>query len=295
MIELVSEMSILKGKPVAESLEDLASISVTTLYPTSKPKLAIIKVGDDPASESYIRSKLNACERVGIKCVVLRYADTITQSDLMTIISNLNKAKDTNGIIVQLPLPGHLNEREIANAIDPIKDVDCFTDVNLGKFYSGEKDSIVPCTPLGVINLLRHYQIPIESRKVVIVGRSLIAGKPMAELILRNNGVPVILHSLTPYDIYLRELRSADIIISATGRPKSITRDTLTGESFKNPVCIDIGISRVDGKLLGDFDFESLKDITPITPVPGGTGLTTVSSLILNTLRCKVLQDELEV
>lgn len=284
---------ILYGKPVADQIErDIKEYLDILPNDTNKPLLAIVRVGNDPASEAYIRSKIKACERVGILSKVIELQSDITQDGLLKTVDTLNNDKDVTGILVQLPLPKHINENIVANSIAVHKDVDCFTDVNLGKFYSGNY-KIAPCTPLGVIKLLDYYGFNMAGKKVGIVGRSLIAGKPMAEMILQRNGMPVIIHSKIATSDQLNELRTCDIIISATGRPKSLTFIDLATpyEWVKAKACVDIGITRVDGKLQGDFDKDSLLDYTSITPVPGGTGLTTVASLLLNTIECYMMQN----
>lgn len=288
------EENILYGKPVANRIEEFIRNYINELPSGSKtPGLVIIRVGEDPASEAYVRGKIKACERVGINSNVIHLEEFTTQDKLLSIIDLLNKDESVHGILVQLPLPKHINESVIANSINSNKDVDCFTATNLGLFYSGEY-KIAPCTPLGVMNLLAHYDINVEGKRVAIIGRSLIAGKPMAEMILQHNGTPTILHSKTAHSDYMDILRESDIIISATGRPHSINHNTLLDNDMaRAKVCIDIGISRVDGKLVGDFDSESLKNHSRVTPVPSGTGLTTVASLLLNTLECyKMLEED---
>lgn len=281
-------IELLRGKPVADSVEANLKAYIDSLaseFPV--PSLVIVKVGDDPSSEAYVKSKVKACSRVGIKSSVLSLGSSTTQDYLLHIIDLLNNDDSVSGILVQLPLPKHMDERVIANSIDPIKDVDCFTDVNLGKFYSGDY-LLAPCTPLGVMKLLDFYNIDVTNKLVAILGRSNIAGKPMAEMILSANGTPVIIHSKTPIETRDEILKQADIVISATGFPKLLTEDSLINDSI-NPVCIDIGITRVDSKLQGDFDIDSFKHPVQITPVPGGTGLTTVASLLENTVNCYIM------
>lgn len=284
----MSNKILLNGKPVATAIEENIKSYIDRLNPGKpRPSLVIVRVGDDPSSESYIRSKVKACERVGIISNVIQLDADTTQEKLLHIIDLLNKDDSVFGILVQLPLPKHINERVVANKILPTKDVDCFTDENLGKFYSGDY-VLAPCTPLGVINLLDYYDVKIEGKLVAIIGRSNIAGKPMAEMILKNNGTPVIIHTKTPTEVRDKILKQADIVISATGIPKLIKEDMVIDEE-SNPVCIDIGITRVDGKLQGDFDIDNFTNTVCITPVPGGTGLTTVASLLVNTLNCYIM------
>lgn len=251
------------------------------------PGLAVVIVGDDPASRVYVNNKKKACEALGIYSEEYALGADTKEEELLELIDKLNKKKDINGILVQLPLPGQINEERIINAIDPKKDVDAFHPVNVGKIMVGNYD-FVPCTPAGVMELIRESGIDIEGRECVVVGRSNIVGKPQAMLLLHQNGTVTICHSRTKN---LKETVSrADILVVAVGRPNFITGDMIK----KGAVVIDVGINRIDGKkLVGDVDFESAQKVAgAITPVPGGVGPMTIAMLMRNTVRAAVIQAE---
>ena len=239
--------------------------------------LAVIQVGEDPASSVYVRNKKNACEYIGIKSVAYELEESTTQEELLGIIDKLNKDNSVNGILVQLPLPKHIDEDMVINAIAPNKDVDGFHPMNVGALSIGKK-GYVSCTPAGVIELLKRSDIDIEGKECVVLGRSNIVGKPMSMLLLRENGTVTICHSRTKD---LKEVtKRADILVVAIGKPKFITKDYVK----EGATVIDVGIHRnEDNKLCGDVDFDDVKDIVgAITPVPGGVGPMTIAMLMSN-------------
>lgn len=252
-------------------VEALKSVGITT-------GLAVIIVGEDPASKVYVANKKKACEALGIISEEYALPETTTQEELLALIDELNHKKSINGILCQLPLPKHLDEQAVINAILPEKDVDAFHPTNVGKIMLGEYD-FVPCTPAGIMEMLQYENIDIEGKTCVVIGRSNIVGKPMGMLLLHKNGTVTICHSRT------RDLgavcKNADILVAAVGRPNFVTADMVK----EGAVVIDVGINRVDGKLVGDVDFEAVKDkCSAITPVPGGVGPMTIAMLMQNTL-----------
>lgn len=270
-------MEILDGKALSEELIDSVKDEATKL----KPKLAVILVGEDPASLIYTKNKKRACERVGIDYIERRFPAAITQEELIEEIEDINQDSAINGMIVQLPLPDHIYIPEIIRAIDPKKDVDGFHAYNIGKmFLSPEFEDLPPATPLGIVKLLDHYNISIQGKEVVVVGHSNIVGKPISVMMLNRNATVTTCH------IYTKDLAShtkrADILIVAVGKPNLITADMVK----KGAVVVDVGMNRAeDGKLCGDVDFENVSKIAGyITPVPGGAGPMTVAALILNTV-----------
>lgn len=252
-------------------VEALKSVGITT-------GLAVIIVGEDPASKVYVANKKKACEALGIISEEYALPETTTQEELLALIDELNHKKSINGILCQLPLPKHLDEQAVINAILPEKDVDAFHPTNVGKIMLGEYD-FVPCTPAGIMEMLQYENIDIEGKTCVVIGRSNIVGKPMGMLLLHKNGTVTICHSRTKN---LSEVcKNADILVAAVGRPNFVTADMVK----EGAVVIDVGINRVDGKLVGDVDFEAVKDkCSAITPVPGGVGPMTIAMLMQNTL-----------
>ncbi len=242
------------------------------------PGLAAVLVGDDPASATYVRTKAKACQEAGIASRQLTPPGSISQSDLLQIIQELNRDPAIHGILIQLPLPKHLDERAVLESVDPRKDVDGFTFANIGRLVENQA-RFVPCTPAGIIELLEREGIEIKGKHAVVVGRSEIVGKPVAFLLLHRHATVTICHSRTA-DL-AAETRRADILIAAVGRPRLIS-----GAMLKpGAVVIDVGINRVEGKLVGDVDFESaVQVVAAITPVPGGVGPMTVALLLRNTL-----------
>lgn len=242
--------------------------------------LAVVKVGNDPASAVYVRNKEKACEYVGINSRTLALPEETTQEELLNIVRKLNEDDTVNGILVQLPLPKHIDESEILLAINSTKDVDGFHPVNVGKMVIGE-DTFLPCTPAGIIEMLKRSDIDIEGKECVVIGRSNIVGKPMSLLMLKENATVTIAHSRTKD---LKEVtKRADILVAAIGKPKFVTADYVK----EGAVVIDVGMDRDEnGKLCGDVDFESVEPkVSAITPVPGGVGPMTVTMLLVNCLR----------
>lgn len=242
------------------------------------PQLVVVLVGNDPASKVYVGKKEKTAVKVGMRSRVIRLEEETTETQLLSLIDELNQDDDVTGILVQLPLPSHIDEKKVICAIDPQKDVDGFHPVNLGRLLAGDP-GVVPCTPKGIMEFFDHYEIPLEGKSVVIVGRSNIVGKPLVPLFLMRNATPTICHSRTR-DL-VEVCSRADVLVAAIGRAKFITADFVK----QGAVVIDVGINRVEGKLCGDLDFESVKSkCSAITPVPGGVGPMTVSMLLENTL-----------
>lgn len=241
-------------------------------------------VGNDPASETYVRSKERKARELGIFSQVFRRDAGISKEELLELIQELNEDRRIDGILVQLPLPSHIDEKEIIEAIDPGKDVDGFHPVNTGRLFNSQKDlpRFEPCTPMGIMELLEREGIEVEGKKAVVVGRSNIVGKPVACLLLEKNATVTICHSRTR-DL-ARETVTADILVVAVGKPGFID-----GSMVKDGVvAIDVGINRVDGKLVGDLDFPSVeKKSSYITPVPGGVGPMTIAMLMKNTIKAR--------
>ena len=251
------------------------------------PGLAVVIVGDDPASRVYVNNKKKACEAVGFISEEYALPAETTQEELLALVNKLNQKEDINGILVQLPLPKHLDDKAVIEAISPLKDVDAFHAVNVGKIMLGEYD-FLPCTPAGVMEMLHSYDIPVEGKECVVIGRSNIVGKPMGMLLLHENGTVTICHSRTKN---LAEVcRRADILVAAVGIPKFVKADMVKDGA----VVIDVGMDRDEnGKLCGDVDFENVKDkCSFITPVPGGVGPMTIATLMKNTLKACKLQLE---
>ncbi len=243
------------------------------------PHLVVILVGNNPASQSYVKGKENACKEIGINSTILRLDENISEDELLKRIDEINNDKDIDGLLVQLPLPKHIDESKVINRISIDKDVDGFHPLNVAKLHLGEK-CILPCTPKGIITMLKNADVEIKGKKAVVVGRSNIVGNPVAKLLLDNNATVTICHSKTK-DLKA-ELLEADIVIAAIGRPKFITADMIK----EGAVVIDVGVNRLDnGKLCGDTDYDNiLKKASVITPVPGGVGPMTITSLMENTL-----------
>lgn len=280
-------MQIIDGKKV--SAEVKAQVAKETELLKSKgivPGLAVVIVGDDPASRVYVNNKKKACELVGFKSEEYALPAQTTQQELLNLVETLNDKKDINGILVQLPLPEHIDEKQIIEAINPIKDVDAFNAVNVGKIMIGDYD-FLPCTPAGVMEMLSYYNIPVSGKNCVVIGRSNIVGKPMAMLLLHQNGTVTICHSKTRN---LKEIcAGADILVAAVGIPKFVKADMVK----EGAVVIDVGMDRDEnGKLCGDVDFDDVKEKTSyITPVPGGVGPMTIATLMKNTLKACKLQN----
>ena len=242
------------------------------------PGLAVIIVGENPASQVYVRNKKKACEEVGFYSVVYEMPEATTQAELNALVDRLNADERIHGILVQLPLPKHLDETEVLLRIDPAKDVDAFHPYNVGKIMIGDY-SFLPCTPAGVMALLERTGVEISGKKCVVIGRSNIVGKPMAMLLLHANGTVTICHSRTK-DL-AEQTREADILVVAIGKADFVTADMVK----EGAVVIDVGMNRrADGKLTGDVDFDSVEPVaSAITPVPGGVGPMTITMLLKNT------------
>lgn len=276
---------ILDGKKTAENLmkkvaEDVASINDTIT-------LTLILVGNNPASMVYVKNKQTACADAGINVNSHYLEENVTQKDVLQIIENANASDKVHGILVQLPLPSHLDEEVIINTIDPDKDIDGLTLANQGKLFVG-MDALHPATPKGIMTLLQKYFIEISGRNVVVVGRSKLVGKPISMLMLQKNATVTIAHSRTQN---LKEVtKRADILVVAVGRPEFITADMVK----KGAVVVDVGINKVEGKLIGDVKYSEVKEVASyITPVPKGVGPMTIASLLENIVQSyKILNNK---
>lgn len=272
---------ILDGKEVARKIRQNLKEEVSKLKEEGiSPKLAVIMVGDDSASKIYVKNKSIVCNEIGIEYEEYLLNEETTMDELLNLIDKLNNDKTINGILLQSPIPKNLDINEAFKAIDPIKDVDGFNPMNVGKLCLGQ-DAFISCTPYGVIKILEDYNIEIEGKNAVIIGRSNIVGKPMAMLMLKENATVTIAHSRTKD---LKEVtKRADIIVAAIGKAKFVTADYVKEDA----VVIDVGMDRDEnGKLCGDVDFESVSKVaSAITPVPGGVGPMTVTMLLVNCLR----------
>jgi len=258
---------IINGKSIAQGIKKDLKTIIEKL--PLKPGLAVVLVGDNPASQVYVRMKKKACQEVGIESFSYYLDNTTTESDLLSLLSKLNKNKNIHGILVQLPLPKHINASNIIKAILPEKDVDGFHPLS----------PHIPCTPAGIIKLIKSTKVNIASKKAVVLGRSNIVGRPVANLLIKENATVTICHS------YTRELQKetlqADILVSAVGRPKIITENMVK----QGAIVIDVGTNRVDDRLVGDVDFDNVKNRAAyLTPVPGGVGPMTITMLLKNTI-----------
>ena len=280
---------IIDGKKVSAQVKEQVRIETEEIVKKGiKPGLAVIIVGDDPASRVYVNNKKKACEKVGFLSKEFALPATTTQEELLSLVKELNEDKEINGILCQLPLPKGLDEKAVIEAISPLKDVDAFHASNVGKIMIGDYD-FLPCTPAGVMEMLYSYNIPVEGKECVVIGRSNIVGKPMAMLLLHENGTVTITHSRTKN---LKEVtKRADILVAAIGKPKFVTADMVK----EGAVVIDVGMDRDEnGKLCGDVDFENVKEkCSAITPVPGGVGPMTIAVLMKNTLKACKIQNNL--
>lgn len=274
-------MELIDGKELAKKIRANLKIEVDKLKQKGIiPKLAVIMVGDDKASSVYVRNKSRACNEIGIEFEEFLKGQDTTQEELLSLIQELNKREDVHGILLQSPIPQHLDIREAFNLIDYKKDVDGFNPVNVGRLSIGE-DAFISCTPHGVIRMLEEYNIPIEGKRAVIIGRSNIVGKPLIQCLLSKNATVTVCHSKTQN---IGEItKEADILIAALGRPKFVKEDMVK----PGAVVIDVGINRNDeGKLVGDVDFENVaKKASYITPVPGGVGPMTIAMLMENVVK----------
>ncbi len=268
---------ILDGKAIAASIR--AEIKDEIANDDIKCGLAVVLVGEDEASKVYVRNKIKACADTGIKSYAYYLQQSTEEDEILQLIDALNNDSNIHGILVQMPLPSHINEKKIISAIDPSKDVDGFCAINLGKLFLGEKDVLAPCTPSGIIEILKRSNIEISGKRAVVVGRSNIVGKPAAFLMLKENATVTIAHSKTQ-DLGLIT-SSADILIVAAGKQELITQNMVK----KGAVVIDVGIHRTENGLKGDVQFDEVSKVAQaITPVPGGVGPMTIAMLLKNTL-----------
>lgn len=273
-------MKILDGKAVSLKVKESVKVRAEELKKFGvEPTLAVILVGEDKASQTYVRAKEKACNEYGIKSVAHRLSENTTQAELLALINVLNLDDSIHGILVQLPLPKHIDTNTVLATIDPAKDVDGFHAVNVGKLVSG-LDGFVPCTPLGVMEILKEYDIDVTGLNAVVIGRSNIVGKPMANLLLNASATVTVTHSKTKN---LKEIcKNADLIVAAIGKPFFLKADMVKDGA----VVVDVGINRLDdGRLVGDVDFEEVAPkCSYITPVPGGVGPMTIAMLLNNTI-----------
>ena len=278
---------IISGKEVSEAVKLRVSDEVKELKENGiEPCLAVILVGDDPASRVYVNNKKKACEFCGIRSLEYVLPAETKEEELIELVEKLNNDKSVNGILCQLPLPKHLDEKKVLNLIKPEKDVDAFHPENVGHIMIGDFN-FLPCTPAGIMEMLRYENIDLDGKNCVVIGRSNNVGKPMAMLMLKENATVTICHSRTKN---LKEVvAGADIIVAAVGRPNFVTADMVKDGA----VIIDVGINRMDdGKLCGDVDFEACKEkASYITPVPGGVGPMTIATLMQNTITATRIQN----
>lgn len=277
----MTQARMLSGHEVAEAVykelkEKLASLSFV-------PSLRVIRLGEDPASVSYVRLKDRRARELGLRSQVEVYPEDFSEEALLERIEALNRDEDVDGLLVQLPLPRHIRAERVLEAISPLKDVDGFHPVNVGRLWSGG-EGLFPCTPLGVIRLLRHYGVELRGKEVVVIGRSNIVGKPLAALLLREDATPTLAHSKTEN---LPEVtRRAQVLVVAAGRPH------LVRKAWVRPgaVVVDVGVNRAEGRLLGDVHPEVAEVAGALTPVPGGVGPMTVAMLMANTVKAALLR-----
>jgi methylenetetrahydrofolate dehydrogenase (NADP+)/methenyltetrahydrofolate cyclohydrolase len=291
------EAAILDGRAVAAALARRVREAAAELRRSHRltPGLAVVLVGENPASQIYVRNKIRECEDAGLKSFAHRLPDDVREEDLLTLVRGLNADDRIHGILVQLPLPPQIDDTEVLAAIHPDKDVDGFHVINAGRLAAGAADVLVPCTPVGCLHLIRSRRRDLSGCKAVIVGRSNIVGKPMAQLLLQQDCTVTIAHSRTR-DL-AGECRQADILVAAVGRPEMIRGDWIK----RGAIVIDVGINRVPGeggktRLVGDVDFEGARKVAEaITPVPGGVGPMTVACLLRNTVTAACRQKGIEV
>ena len=272
---------ILDGKGLAKQNETILKEKVISLKEKfgRVPNLKVVLVGDSPASMAYVTSKKKACNRVGMDAEVIMLDINTTEHALISLIEKMNVDDAIDGILIQLPLPKHMNEIYVLNHVSPNKDVDGLHTINGGKLFT-KQDGIVPATPLGVMMMLEHYQVNLEGKHAVVIGRSNLVGMPLSKLLLDKNATVTILHSRTK-DMKKYTL-DADILLVAIGKPKFVTKDMVK----PGAVVVDVGINRVDGVLVGDVDFEGVSEVASlITPVPGGVGPMTISALLFNVIK----------
>ncbi len=281
-------MELLKGKEVAQKTREKLKEEVTTLKSKGiNPKLAVIMVGDDSASQIYVRNKSKVCNEIGIEFDEYLLPEKTQQKELLELIEKLNKDKTINGILLQSPIPKHLDINEAFRTISPEKDVDGFHPTNVGKLVLGQ-DTFISCTPFGIMKIFEDYNIDLEGKNAVVIGRSNIVGKPMSQCLLNKNATVTICHSRTKN---LAEVtKQADVVVAAIGKPCFVTADMVK----KDAIVIDVGINRgEDGKIKGDVDFENVKEkASYITPVPGGVGPMTIAMLMTNVVKAAKEQNK---
>lgn len=272
---------IIDGKKISENLIAEIKSEINEIKKSGKSiGLSVILIGEYAPSKIYVRNKEKKAKEVGINSEVIRFPENINQKEVISKVKELNDDENVSGILVQLPLPNHIDKEKIINSIAPNKDVDGFHPINVGNLASGY-DAVVPCTPLACLLLLKSLKINLTGKHAVILGRSNLNGKPMAQLLLKENCTVTILHSKTK-DIKT-ECRKADILVVAAGAAKIVKGDWVK----KDSVVIDVGINKKEGKIVGDVDFESIrKKVNAITPVPGGVGPMTIACLLKNTIKC---------
>lgn len=276
--------NIMDGKLASQTVK--MNLKKKIEFENLTPSLTVIQVGDNKASNIYIKNKKNACDEVGIKCNIIKFPETISEELVINEINRLNNDISVNGIIVQLPLPSNFNEGVIINEIDPIKDVDGLTYQNVGNLVL-ENEALISCTPLGVMELLKQYNVKLEGKNVCIVGRSNLVGKPLIQLFLQKNATVSICHSKS-LDIK-KYTKMADILVVAAGHPNLITKDMVK----EGAVVIDVGINKENNVLCGDVDFKHVSEkASLITPVPGGVGPMTVACLLKNVVKAYLHQNK---
>lgn len=271
-------MYLIDGKEVSKKIRKEIKKEVENRE--LKLKLLVILVGDDLASKIYVKSKEKACISVGMESETIVFKANVSEKQVVEAIEKANKDKKITGILVQLPLPDHMNEVRVINTIDPTKDVDGLTYINQGKLF-GKSESITPCTPKGIMSLFNAYNVNLSGKNAIVIGRSMLVGKPLAMLLLNENATVTIAHSRTKN---LREIcKTMDVIISAVGKPKVVTEDMVK----EGAIVIDVGVNRVHNTIVGDVDYLSVcKKVERITPVPGGVGPMTIASLLQNLIIC---------
>lgn len=268
---------IMDGKALSEKIYERIKTEVAKME--KKPTLAVIITSDNEAGKIYVRNKKRACENTGINSITVEFDETVSDEEFLSKIDELNKKPEVDAIMVQLPIPRHLDTEKILNSISPEKDADGLHYINAGKLFTGQIPNSVACTPKGIIRILDEYGINVEGKHAVVIGRSNLVGKPIAQLLMQKNATVTHIHSKSKNIEFFT--KNADIIVVATGKPKMLKEDMVK----EGVVVIDVGISRVDGKLSGDVDFDSVAPKASfITPVPKGVGPMTVAMLIQNTL-----------
>ena len=270
---------LLSGKEVSKAIKDDLAEKIAKL--SFIPKLRFIRVGEDPASVSYVKSKQRMAKSIGVDAYTHALSETTSQNELLELIQKLNADNEVDGILVQLPLPKHIDEQVVLETVDPAKDVDGLHTVNVGYLWTNQEASL-PCTPAGLIQIMNHYNLPIEGKHAVIVGRSNLVGKPAAALFLKNNATVSIAHSRTSNLMALT--KEADILVAAVGQAGFISAGMVKSEA----VVLDVGITRVENKIVGDVHPEVAEVASHLTPMPGGTGRVTVAMLMLNTFKAAI-------